>query len=363
MVNLAEPEQISLGQWNRTLLHRQHLLERIDDDPIEVIDRCVGLQSQDPRAAHYGLASRIDNYNPADLDELLTAREVVRMATLRSTVFLADAQDARWIRVAAQPRLDTEIAMAHRPRLTAADPAEIAVAAAELLAGQELSVAHLGKALQQQWPDEPASTLAAVARCALPLVQVPPRGLWASAGGGAVRYALLDDWIGVGEPAVVGEDAIRDLIRLYLRGFGPATVKGVQSWAAMTGLKRHLEAMLKDWELVSYRGPDGAILYDLDGLDIIDAEHPAPPRLVAPFDNILMAQADRIRVADVDVYRKTVTPNGRSPGFVFVDGRLAGTWTVVDGTRVELTYLVETGPDARRGVEEEVEMAEALLNS
>ncbi|GAB16827.1 hypothetical protein GOEFS_015_00240 [Gordonia effusa NBRC 100432] len=363
MVETFAPEQISLRQWNRTLLHRQHLLTRIDDDAIEVIDRCVGLQSQDPRAAHYGLASRITDYDPAELDDLLTSREVVRMVSLRSTVFLSDAADARWIRELAQPRINTEITQAHVPRLASADPADIAEQAREELVGQELSVRELGTRLQRRWPDEPASTLSGVARCALKLVQIPPRGLWASGGGQAVRYSLFDDWVGPGEPALIGDDAIRDLIRLYLRGFGPATVKGVQTWAAMTGLKPHMEAMLADWELIAYVGPNGEKLYDLDGLEIVDAETPAPARLVAPFDNVIAVQADRARIADPELYRKTITPNGRSPGFVLVDGRLAGIWTVSDGQRVRVDYLAEVSSAARREVDSEVKLLEALLNS
>ena len=93
---------ISLRQWNRTLLQRQHLLERVDEDVLDVLDRCVGLQSQDPKVAFFGLWSRIADFDPADLDELMTGREVVRMALLRSTVFLMDAEDARWVRPLAQ---------------------------------------------------------------------------------------------------------------------------------------------------------------------------------------------------------------------------------------------------------------------
>lgn len=363
MADTVVPRQISLGQWNRTLLHRQHLLTRVDDDVTEIVDRCVGLQSQDPRAAHYGLASRIVDYSPADLDELMTSREVVRMASLRSTVFLADADDSRWIRTLSQPRLDYEVEAAHRKRLRAAEPAQIADQAAHELAGRELSVRELGLALQRRWPDEPASTLSAVARCLLMLVQVPPRGLWEAGGGGPLRYQLLDDWIGPGEPAVVGDEAVRDLIRLYLRGFGPSTVKGVQTWAAMTGLKPHLEAMLADWELIAYLGPHGEKLYDLDGLDIISADVHAPARLVAPFDNVLTAQADRIRIADPELFRLTVTPNGRSPGYVLVDGRLAGTWSVTDGARVSLDYFTEVSASGRAEVDAEVDRMEGLLNS
>lgn len=96
---------ISLRQWNRTLLERQHLIERVDEDAVEVVDRCVGLQSQDPQAAFYALASRIEDFDPAELDSLIQDRSMVRMALQWGTVFLMDALDARWIRALLSPTL------------------------------------------------------------------------------------------------------------------------------------------------------------------------------------------------------------------------------------------------------------------
>lgn len=331
-------DSISLGQWNRTLLHRQHLLTRVDEDPIEVLDRCVGFQSQEPRAAFAAFAARIEGCVAAEIDELISEREVIRMALLRSTIFLIDAQDARWIRPLAQAALDLEIERYQMPRLTGASGATggvtgasgasgataIVEAAREILDGAQLSGAALGARLAERFPGEPPSTLTAIARCGLPLVQVPPRGLFR--GRGAPTYQLLDDWVGPGEPAVTGEDAVRDLIRLYLRGHGPATLAGITTWAGITGLGPIVSAMEADWELRELTGPDGETLYDIDGLEIVDESQPAPVRLIAPFDHVIMASADRRRVADEDRVRATRTANGRSPGFVLVDGRLAGTW-------------------------------------
>ena len=191
-------ERISLRQWNRTLLQRQHLLTRVAEDAIEVLDRCVGLQSQDPRAAFFGLWSRIADFDPLELDDLLTDREVVRMTLLRATIFLIDAEDARWIRPLAEPTLRRGLTDIHAQRLVDADPTQVVRSAAEILAGRELAVADLGSELVARHPAEDASTLTAIARCGLPLVQVPPRGLWR--GLGAPTYRLFDEWAGPGVP-------------------------------------------------------------------------------------------------------------------------------------------------------------------
>lgn len=354
-----------MRQWNRTLLQRQHLLERVDEDVLDVLDRCVGLQSQDPKAAFYGLWSRIRDFNPADLDELMTEREVIRMALLRSTVFLMDAEDARWVRPLAQASLMGDLQAGHLKQIGDADKDDVAAFGRELLSGTELSVKDLKVALAQRWPDAQASSLVTVVRCLVPLVQVPPRGTWN--GAATTTYSLYDDWCGAGESAVSGEEAIKDLIRLYLRGFGPSSIKGIQAWARMTRLRPIVEAMEADWELGKIEGPDGEELFDIEGMALADETVDAPARLLAPFDNIVLAQAaDRRRVVDAEIFKKLLTPNGRSPGFVLVDGRVAGIWNPrKDGksTTVDIDYFGKVAARDQRAVEAERENLTEFCNS
>jgi uncharacterized protein YcaQ len=355
--------RISMREWNRTLLSRQFLLQRVDLSVLTVLDRCVGLQSQEPQAAFFGLWSRIEDFRPADLDQLMTERRVVRMASLRSTVFLMATEDARWVRPVGQPALDAELAT-HAKQLRGAVPDEIVQAGRALLIGTGLSVRRLGQLLAERWPDERPSTLAAIVRAALPLVQVPPRGLWRQ--GGATTYRLLDEWAPPVEPASSGDEALRQLIRLYLRGFGPSTVNGIQTWARLTKLTRLVQAMVGSGELVGVEGPEGEKLFDLAGMEIVDGDTPAPVRLLAPFDNVVVAQADRRRVVDADVFPHLVTANGQSPGFVLVDGRVVGTWKPPGLTRprdVEVDYLAQVSARDRRLAAEEVDRLNAFCRA
>jgi hypothetical protein len=313
----------------------------------------------------YGLWSRITAFDPSDLDGLINEREVVRVALLRSTVFLIDSEDARWIRPLTQPMMDKVLRSNHYKLIGDADPTDVVGYGRELLRDNALTVRDLKAALSQRWPDADASSLVTVVRCLESLVQVPPRGTWR--GSATTTYQLFDDWCGPGEPAVVGNEAIADLIRLYLRGFGPASISGMQTWSGITGLRPVVEAMEADWELAKLQGPDGEELFDIEGLTLADESGDAPARLVAPFDNIVLAQGnDRRRVIDDDVFKKTTTPNGRSPGFVLVDGRVAGTWNPrKDGkqTTVEVEYLVDVSAADRRAVESEREQLIEFCNS
>lgn len=370
--------RISMQQWNRTLLHRQYLDERADEDAIDVIDRCVGLQSQDPQAAFYALASRIEGFDPAELDDLLVEREIVRLPLQRGTVFLMDGLDSRWMREVLQPVLDAGT-RSHVRRFVRVTANELASAATELVSSAEAPVsgAALRQALLDRWPNEPGDAMMAVVRGCLPLVQTPPRGLWRQSG--APAFAMLDEWLGVSadrsapnrpdadaaDRASADTESVRDLIRMYLRGFGPSTVAGIQAWSGLRGLRPILEAMEVDWEVESFVGPNEEKLYDLDGLGLSEPEATVPVRFIAPFDNVVFSQADRIRVADADVYSKTLTPNGKSPGFILVDGRLAGTWRIsgkADGAGggIELTELVDLQPAQRRECEREANLMAAF---
>lgn len=76
------------------------------------------------------------------------------------------------------------------------------------------------------------------------------------------------------------------------------------------------------------------------------------------------AQADRIRVADPEMYRRTVTPNGRSPGFVFLDGFLAGTWSLDAEDVPAVEYLRPVTAAERREVDAEVDrLRESLVDT
>lgn len=81
--------------------------------------------------------------------------------------------------------------------------------------------------------------------------------------------------------------------------------------------------MVASGEIVTLEGPEGERLFDLAGLEVVDGDTAAPVRLLAPFDNVVVAQADRRRIVDAEVFPHLI--NGQSPGFVLVDGRV-GAW-------------------------------------
>ena len=68
---------------NRALLARQHLLARADGAPLDLLEHLVGLQAQEPQEPYVGVWSRLRDFVPADLSELLARREAVRVLLMR----------------------------------------------------------------------------------------------------------------------------------------------------------------------------------------------------------------------------------------------------------------------------------------
>src|SRR5438094_3019976 len=89
------------------------------------------------------------------------------------------------------------------------------------------TAAELRQILKKRWPTVDAEALAAAVHFNLPLVQVPPRGVWGASGQS--RHTSLEAWLGIKKN--IGRGAMPDdLILRYLRAFGPATVADARTW-------------------------------------------------------------------------------------------------------------------------------------
>ena len=174
---------LSRRALNRALLARQLLLRRSGLPAVEAIEHLVGMQAQIPHAPYVGLWTRLDRFHPDDLARLITERQAVRLALMRSTIHLVTARDGLALRPLVQPALDRDLYRnsTHGPRLTGMDRPALLATGRALLDERPLTAAELGTRLHAQWPDRDPSSLAYAMRNLAPLVQTPPRGLggWA----------------------------------------------------------------------------------------------------------------------------------------------------------------------------------------
>jgi hypothetical protein len=116
------------------------------------------------------------------------------------------------------------------------------------------------------------------------------------------------------------------MVRRYLAAFGPASVADMQTWSGLTRLGEVTDRLRPG--LRTFSDEQGRELFDLPDAPRPDPATPAPVRLVAEFDNLILSHADRSRVIGDDGRQRMATPNGIFPGTVLVDGFAAGMWRI-----------------------------------
>jgi len=310
---------------NRALLERQHLLRRRKASAAAEIEHLVGMQAQVPNSPYVGLWTRLEGFRPGELADLITKRRAVRLGLMRNTIHLVTARDCLALYPLFLAVLGRTLKSSHFGRnLVGVDMSAVVAEARVLLQEKPRTLSELGKLLLERWPDRDPTSLAYVIRHLVPIVQVPPRGVWGKSA--QPSWTSAEHWLG--RPLSTKPSAEK-LVKRYLSAFGPATVADISAWSGLTGLREAVERLRP--KLRTFRDERGRELFDvLDG-PLPDPDMPAPPRFLPEYDNLLIGHHDRTRVID-HAYRYVIFT-----GTVLVNGVVQATWTVKRGDTATLT--------------------------
>lgn len=347
------PESIlTTRDLNRTHLHRQHLLKRSSMSTGDMLRAIVGLQAQEVKDPYLALWSRLAAFQHDDLASMLLDRSAVRASLMRGTIHLVTSDDYQMLFPATfglHKRALPHLAFGKQvPR----DQYEaILEKSREFLQQKPATMAQIADYLEADWPEIDRRAIGQVSRFLMPLVQIPPRGVWGA--GIAATWTPASDWLGVAITEEVGPP--HEMIRRYLAAFGPATLADVTSWSGVTNLKKPM-LELGD-ELIKYRNEAGVLLYDLAGKEIVPPDVTVPVRFLPGFDNALLGHKDRSRIIS-DTHRAMIgTPNGLFASTFLVDGFVAGVWRVFDGQLQLAAFNPLPTPDRLEVEQEAASMA------
>lgn len=300
---------------------RQGLSSRLAVEVTDAVRSALALQAQEPAAPYLALWNRIDGFDPSDLDGALADGSIVKASLFRFTLHAVDAADVGWARAAMQCRVRD--AGYH----AALDDIGLTVQRVDEL------LDHLSRTLTEPHDSD---TIERVLTEFAPEADDPAR-LWSALRMvGAFRNAPTDGpWSFAQRPAFLACTAADDdetaataeLVRRYLRSFGPATIADMSKFTILkrSTLRQVVESMA---DVAKVSGPDRTQLFDVDGVDTrADADLEAlPPRLLGMWDSVLLAYEDRSRVIPDEHRAHVIRRNGDVLPTVLVRGQVAGVW-------------------------------------
>lgn len=333
-------------------------------DPVAATRAMTVLHATEPATVYLSLLARVDGLTVADVDTALyVERRLVKQLAMRRTLFVfpRDLLPAAWgsasARVAAQlrTRLTAEV---HRAGLTDDADAWLAAAGAAVLRrladGSELSA----QALREELVELSGRLELAPGKTYGGSFPVAPRVLTQlGAEGRIVRggnaghwrvsrplWTSMASWLGEQPPAWPAREGYAELVRRWLRTFGPGTRSDLQWWLGATAASTG--QALVDVGAVEVALDGGVVGWVLPD-DVHPVPRPAPWAALLPvLDPTVMGWKQR------DFLLGPHGPalfdrNGNAGTTAWWDGRAVGCWIQDDDGAVRVVLLEDVGREAR----------------
>lgn len=333
----------------------------------EVAGRC-GLRNTPPGSAILGLHARATDVQPDTLERALNDdKTLVEVLGMRASPHIVPRADVRLFTRGALPQderslmavLSAFAATLKRDAITATDALAQAVAAtyAELPPGP-MPRGALSAAVTRRLPEP----LAPFCRpCDSHHVQEMLFRLVGMAGGYVLTrqgkqssYVRPDQWLSgaIADGASV-RDAVagsrpnadatarrRDLLRRYLRCFGPSTANDFASWVGIHASEgaQAWDALAERGQLVEVKTAGRRAWLHTDDLKVFErAAQPSGVRFLPPYDAYL-DQRDRLTLVPDKAHHKRVWAVIGNAGALLVNGEIVGVWRPQKkGKRLTLT--------------------------
>ena len=318
------------------------------------VERLGALQAQFSPAPYVALWSRLERFTIADLEKALAAKKVVKATLMRGTLHICSARDHSYYAHAVREARKSVWGTVERALFryfgedlppgrarTVGDPKKIHDSllrfAAKTPRSREELIDFLAKTTDLPTKITQHLVWSFVATYG-GLVHAPPSGTWAYRRSGSLIAAK--SWLGEEEPPSF-EAAVQHSVRRHLAAFGPASLDDTSSWThiRVPPIRDAIAAMGK--KVSTFRGENGALLYDLASSPRPAADTEAPVRFLPKWDSTLLAYvpADRVRILPEKLRKAVIIKNGDVAQTFLVDGVVAGTWDVAATPKVATLTL------------------------
>ena len=333
-------------------LASHHLAHRLPSGSILDAAAC-GIENFPPGSAALALNARVRDLTPVEVERAITVdRTLIQMRSLRTAPYIVPTRDAGIFTTGLLPE-DEESLRSFIPGAGPAldrigvDGTEVVewvsedlldVLDARVVPFRQLSAELTDRVTRRLSPSQlegwksaswygPNNCLGeAVVHFALYVVALKGTFCFAPREGNEASFVRIDQWLGGPLPDVDPAMARAQLVRRYLRCYGPSTARNFGEWAGISPI-----ATGKAWSLVS---ADLAEV-DFDGKrawlhrdDLVDFDSPSATmgvRLLPPHDPYLALKDKETLIPDKSLQRRMWRIVG-NPGAVLSDGRIVGAW-------------------------------------
>jgi Winged helix DNA-binding domain len=349
----------SVKQASAFRLDRHHLLRRKQLSPASLCSAVAGVQAQVGLAAELAFRVRGAADNRDDIRAaLLQSRTLVKTSAMRMTLHIVPANEfSLYIAALKQSRRAWILGLLHRRlKIMPAEVADMNQLAVEALSKGSLTQQELieiarkkaGKRMRL-WLDRAWGPMAFRSALIEGLVCYgPPRGAEAT-------LVRVDQWLQK-QPAMEEAAAKQELLRRYLRAYGPATVRDFAKWSGMPAAeaKAVWQSLSDEMQQVSIDGEAAGLLRaDVDALaDSVPVR--GIVRLLPSFDPLLLAHASKDHLVEPRHYKRVYRAQGWISPVVLVDGKISGVW-LMERTAARLLIEIKAFSPFSRGVRARIE--------
>jgi Winged helix DNA-binding domain len=367
------PHHFDVAERRRRLLVRHRLAvpgRRVE----EVAGDLAGLHATDPATVYLSLQQRLPGFTVGDLDAALyERRSLTRLLGMRRTMFvvpldLAAVVDAACTKALIAPERRRTVQLLESEGIERAEVLVDDACAATLALldkGEPLPARALTPVvteLQQQVllaEGKPYQARVSITNRILlqlsiegRIVRTRPLGSWLSS---QYRWTPIDQWFAEPWPEIPATVARAELVRRWLRAYGPGTTTDIAWWAKWT--KRQVldaldaigavgvtvepapgEAPVPAWVLADDVADDAAVAGDGPYISLLPSLDPA-----------MMGWKGREWILD-GLGPELFDKNGNAGPTVLVDGVAVGVWAQVDGGRVVTELIRPVNAKARRRI-------------
>jgi Winged helix DNA-binding domain len=318
--------------------------------PVEVAERLLAVQGQDPRGARLAVRARTEGQAASDVDRALSEERSLLITWLnRGTLHLVCSEDYPLLQALTTPPLKTssEYRLAREGLTEAAGERAMKTIERSLTEEGPLTRAQLRERL------DTANVRTAGQALIHLLFMAALRGIAVRGPmvGKDHAYVLTRDWLGP-QSAVDRDAALAELARRYLVGHGPAGDRDLARWAGLP--LRDARAGLAAIASKLVQREDGLV-------DLRRRPQAAPlpePQLLGAFDPLLLGWCSRAEI--IGPHEFLVTNNGIFRPFALVKGRAVATWGYAGGA-VTLKPLEKLTKKAVKALDAEAADVERFL--